>query len=52
MRKFLLLGAMLLTGCTILAEESIDEPLCPPEEVSTGMCINNPESPCCDVDGD
>jgi hypothetical protein len=38
----------ILGGCTAIAEESIHSPLCPPEEVSTGMCINNPQSPCCD----
>ncbi len=42
----------LLCGCTFMAEEAIDQPLCPPEEVSTGMCINNPQSPCCDPQED
>lgn len=43
---------LFVSGCAELAEESIQEPLCPPEVMSTDMCINNPQSPCCDAGND
>ncbi len=51
-RNLLLIGTMaiLLAGCAgvVVTEEVVDEPLCPPEDVSTSLCINNPQGPCCD----